>query len=134
VESTTTGQSYEFTTHENEVISKTERWIRWFAWIAIGGGILMGLGGALNLPTGVTNMLLGIVYVMVGMACRRAADAFASVVSTTGNDVAHLMSALANLGSVFKTMVIMIGLTLVTILIVGTYLAMGLADGSIPTS
>lgn len=116
MESSSPSSGYEFTSSQDEVLGATARWVRYWAWFAILGGVLMALGGLLALPAGIVNLLIGAVYFFVGLAFKRAAGSLTSVVTTTGSDIDHLMSAMDNLRSAFKVMVILMALGLLGVI------------------
>jgi hypothetical protein len=115
VDSTTTSQGYEFNARENAIIGDTAGWIQKFAWIAILGGVLSAIGGVFSLPSGLASIAVGVFYLVIGMWFKGAAQSLASVVSTEGNDVSHLLSALKELGKAYKVMVALTVLLLVCI-------------------
>lgn len=99
---------YEFSPAEDAVISDTAKWVGIFAWFAIVGGLLMALVGLVTIPAGLVNVVIGAVYLVIGIWFRGAAKSLSLVVTTAGNDVAHLMEALGNLKSAFMAMVILV--------------------------
>lgn len=103
----TSARGYEFTPAENAVIEGTARWTGVWGWLAILGGALMGLVGLIALPAGVINLVIGAVYIWIGLYFKRAADSFSSVTTTSGNDITHLMAALRSVSTAFKAMVIL---------------------------
>lgn len=107
MEASSSPDGYEFTPHENEVLGTTARWVGYWAWFAIVGGVLLGLGGLFTLPGGIANIVLGGVYLFVGISFKGAAGSLQSAVGTAGSDVDHLMSAMENLRTAFMVMVIL---------------------------
>lgn len=124
---------YEFTSSENVTVGRTAKWARIWGWIAIVMGALMALLGVLALPAGIVNVIVGGIYIFVGMYFKGAGDSLQSVVDTAGNDVSHLMTALEKLGSAFKITVILmiVGIVLgvLAALVVGGAVASGMAGG-----
>jgi hypothetical protein len=106
-------QSYEFGASENASIGGAARWIGIFAWFGIVGGVLMALAGILTMPVGLVNFAIGAVYVVIGMWFRGAAQSLAAVVTTSGSDISHLMTAIDKLGSAFKAMVVLTALAII---------------------
>ena len=100
--------AHEFGPHENQVIGQAGKWIGYWSWIAILSGGLMAVGSLLNAEGRVGGLVMGAVYVFVGTYFRGAAAAMKDAVSTEGNDVAHLMTALDKLSSAFKVMVLLV--------------------------
>lgn len=113
-------RGYEFGPREDAVIGRTARWVTWWGWIAIAAGILMIVGGLMSLHTGgVAQLIMGGVYILIGVFFRAAGKALGRVVETSGDDVAHLMEALGSLTSAFKVQVILV--------VVGVVLALATA-------
>lgn len=104
---TSSSRGYEFTPGQNETLGTTARWVGIWAWFAIAAGAFMIVGGLFTLPQGIANLVLGGVYLFVGISFRGAAGSLRSVVETAGSDVDHLMSALESLRTAFKVMVIL---------------------------
>lgn len=122
----TTAGSHEFGPSENEVIDRAATWIGYWSWIAILSGILSGLGGLVS-EDPIGSLIMGTIYVIVGAYFRGAAASMKEVVSTAGNDVAHLMTALDRLSSAFKVMVLLVFIGVVLALLVAVILAVGFA-------
>lgn len=100
------GAGYEFSTVENETIGKAATWIGFWSWVAIIVGLVSGIGSVVSFDPG--GIIMGVVYVVVGFYYRSAAASMRSVVETTGDDVAHLMTALDKLASAFKVMGVLV--------------------------
>jgi len=117
--------SYEFGPKENETVGKAARWIGFWAWVSIGAGIVSGVAGLFAPDPGdrIGGLITGGIYVLIGIYFRSAAGSMQSVVTTRGNDVAHLMSALDRLASAFKVMgvlvIVMVSALLLLLLVAG---------------
>ncbi|MDX1493816.1 MAG: hypothetical protein R3253_07155 [Longimicrobiales bacterium] len=120
--------SHEFGPHENEVIGSAAKWIGYWSWIAIISGILMGLGGLVG-EDPIGGLIMGAIYVIVGAYFRGAAASMREVVSTAGNDVAHLMTALDKLAAAFKVMVLLVFIGVVLATVVAVVVAVGAGLG-----
>ncbi len=118
--------SHEFGSRENEIIGRAATWIGYWSWIAILSGILSGLGGLVS-EDPIGSLIMGTIYVIVGAYFRGAATSMRDVVSTAGNDVDHLMTALDRLSSAFKVMVLLVFIGVVLALLVAIILAVGFA-------
>lgn len=118
--------SHEFGPEENAVIGNAAKWIGYWSWIAILSGVLTGLG-ALVSEDPIGSVIMGTIYVIVGAYFRGAAASMDEVVSTAGNDVAHLMTALDKLSAAFKVMVLLVFIGVVLALLVAVLLAVGVA-------
>lgn len=117
MEASSPPDGYEFTPSQNEVLGSAARWVGYWAWFAIVGGALMCLGGLADLPAGIGNIVLGAVYVFVGLSFKGAAGSLKSVVTTTGNDLDHLMAAVEHLRAAFKVMVILMAVGIAAIIV-----------------
>lgn len=121
--------SHEFGPHENEVIRSAAKWIGYWSWIAIISGVLLGVGGLVG-EDPIGGLIMGTIYVIVGAYFRGAAGSMKEVVSTAGNDVAHLMTALDKLSAAFKVMVLLVFIGVVLATLVAVLVAVGtLATG-----
>ncbi len=116
--------SHEFGPHENQIIGTAGKWIGYWSWIAIVSGALMIIGGILDPEDLIAGLIMGGVYIGVGVYFRGAASAMSDVVSTAGNDVQHLMTALDKLSSAFKVMVLLVFIGALMALVAGIMLAM----------
>jgi hypothetical protein len=128
---TTTTQGYEFGARENSIIGETAGWIQKFAWISIIGGVLVALGGVFTLPGGLANIVFGVVNLTIGIWFRGAATSLASVVTTQGNDVDHLMSALKNLGTAYKALVALTVLLFVCVIVLAALVGIMGSQGAL---
>lgn len=117
--------SHEFGPRENQIIGTAGKWIGYWSWIAIVSGVLMIIGGVLDSEDLIAGLIMGGVYIGVGVYFRGAASAMSDVVSTAGNDVQHLMTALDKLSSAFKVMVLLVFIGALMALVAGIILAMG---------
>lgn len=103
------GPRFEFGASENAVIERTARWVGLWGWIAVAAGILLLVGGLMTLDEGgVAQLVLGAVYILIGLYFRGAGKSLGRVVETTGNDVSHLMDALDRLTAAFRVQVILV--------------------------
>ena len=102
--------SYEFGPAENETVGKAARWIGFWAWVSIGAGIVSGVAGFLGAESGdlIGGLITAAIYILIGVYFHSAAGSMRSVVTTSGNDIAHLMSALDRLASAFKVMGVLV--------------------------
>ena len=117
--------SHEFGPYENEIIGKAGKWIGYWSWIAIFSGIAMGVGALISGEDVAGGLIMGAVYVFVGIYFRGGAAAMKEVVSTQGNDVQHLMTALDRLASAFKVMVLLVFIGVVLAVAIGILAGIG---------
>lgn len=116
---------HEFGPYENEVIGKAGKWIGYWSWIAILSGILLAIGGIFGSGDRLGGIIMGAVYVGIGAYFRGAAGAMQEVVTTAGNDVQHLMTALDRLSSAFKVMVLLVFIGVLLAVVAGIVVAVG---------
>lgn len=103
------GAPYEFAPAENAVIGRTARWVTWWGWIAVAAGIILIVGGLTTWGEGgLAQVLLGGIYILIGVYFRSAGRSLARVVDTTGRDLSHLMEALDRLTAAFRVQVILV--------------------------
>jgi|HubBroStandDraft_1064217.scaffolds.fasta_scaffold756390_2 hypothetical protein len=93
--------NYEFKESENAVIGSTANW-------CIALGVIEFLNAAGSLLGSQHSVLGAAVSVGMGLLFIYAANAFRRVVTTQGQDIQNLMSALTNLGTVFLVRIIAI--------------------------
>lgn len=120
--------AHEFGPYENEVIGKTGKWIGYWSWIAVLSGVAMIITGFLTSESIVGGLVMGAIYIFIGLYFRGAAKSMKDVVETAGNDVQHLMTALDKLSSAFKVMVLLVFIGVVLALIAGVVAAMGMGS------
>lgn len=118
--------THEFGPAENAVIGNAAKWIGYWSWIAIISGVISALGAFVS-EDPIGSVIMGAIYVIIGAYFRGAAASMDEVVSTAGNDVAHLMTALDKLSSAFKVMVLLVFIGVVLGLLVAVLLAVGVA-------
>lgn len=105
---------YEFTTAQNQVIRATGSRTRiWGILSLIGGGLtaLIGLGAlftgeAFGVVAGIVYGLLSLIPIFVGLNFLKAGRALGTVVTTEGDDIDHLMSAMVSLSRAFLIQIV----------------------------
>jgi hypothetical protein len=115
----TAGGGYEFNADEEQIIARTARyaWLWGVVSIVIGAfALLASLQGSAavlgQIPMGIANIVIGSFFVA-------SARSLKSVVTTRGDDIAHLMQALRRFGVAFLIQLIMFFLAFVVALIIG---------------
>lgn len=101
--------SYEFQAAENAVIRKTGKRTKLWGMMTLGAGALVATigvlaaltGGSFGLAAGIVYVLLALIPIVIGSNFVRAGKALISVVTTEGNDIDHLMTAMDGLGRAF---------------------------------
>jgi hypothetical protein len=116
----TPAPQYEFTPGQNVVIGDLARKMSLVGMVLIVIGVLSILGALGRLIGGYFEggFLGGLLFILIGVWTRGAADDFRMIVSTEGRDVTHLMRALENLRKMYDliyiVIVVMIALALAT--------------------
>lgn len=103
-------QEFEFGAAENEVFTRLAASMRFVAVGSIGLAVLLllsalalaGTGGVRALPFALGQSIAAAVMIITGVWLRGVAGSVESIVSTAGNDVAHLMSAMGDLARMFS--------------------------------
>ena len=116
-------QQYEFSNSQNEVIKQLADKMRFVSYFLIGVGVFAALSGLLTvLRGGISNLILGVVQVIIGIWTNKAATSFQRIVDTRGNDIENLMGAL---GELRKLYVLQYWLLIITLIfeIIGLVLA-----------
>jgi hypothetical protein len=116
----TVGGGYEFNADEEQIIGRTARyaWLWGIVSIVIGTfALLSSLQGSAavlgQIPMGIANIVIGSFFVGTSRSLK-------AVVTTTGDDIAHLLEALRKLGIAFLIQLIMFFLAFVAALIIGS--------------
>lgn len=130
--------SYEFSADQNEVIGKLAAAMQWVAIPLIIVGILYAISAVAHfawvfqdwswrvaLPVLLVG-LGGVLYLVLGIWTKRAAASFSEVVSTTGSDVAHLMTALDNLRKTYSLLSLFVKIYVALLAIGLIFTAIGL--------
>lgn len=103
---------YEFTAEQSQTIDSLAGEMRWVAFPLIIIGVLYLLSAFGHVAIALQNrqmilplLLIGLgaaLYLALGIWTKRSAESFKQVVSTSGNDVDHLMTALDNLRKTYS--------------------------------
>lgn len=97
--------SYEFDSGQNDTVRSAARWTGGLAWIMIVSAGLLAVGGAFGREeSAIGAVIASAMFFFVGLNLRGAAKSMRAVVQTAGNDLDHLMVALARLSSAFRVM------------------------------
>lgn len=99
-------QKYEFSPPQNTVISSLSSFMKIFGIICIVGGIFLILGSLMIVKGLSPDQLQGVFVLVIGALQYRASAAFRAVVTTQGDDINHLMSALGILKNIYKIQVL----------------------------
>lgn len=116
-------QQYEFSNSQNEVIKQLADKMRFVSYFLIGVGVFAAIAGLLTvLRGGISNLILGVVQVIIGIWTNKAATSFQRIVDTRGNDIENLMGALGELRKLYVLQYWLLIIALV-FLIIGLVLA-----------
>jgi hypothetical protein len=103
---TSTG-SYEFSERQNQLISGLASYMGTLGIILLVIGAIQLLAGvAMIAKGGAVALIQGLLSLVVGGFTLKAAGAFRQIVSSTGNDIGYLMSALGTLRDLYRLQVI----------------------------
>jgi hypothetical protein len=113
-------RQYEFDSSQNELIKQLADKMRFVSYFLIGAGVLTAIAGLFTLTRGgISNIISGVVQVIIGIWTSKAASAFDRIVGTQGNDIENLMGALSELRKLYTLQYWLLIITLV-------FLALGL--------
>lgn len=95
-------QQYEFSSSQNELITQLAEKMRFVAYFTIGLGFLVAIAGLFTfLRGGISNIITGVVQIIIGVWTNKAASSFKLIVNTQGNDIENLMGALGELRKLY---------------------------------
>jgi len=105
-------QSYEFTSDQNQTISKLSLYMRIISVLIIFVSVVNVIGFDIG------SLLSSGLFFMIGLCTWRAADSFNRIVTTEGFDIGHLMEGMENLRNIYLVQVILSGIVLIFMIIV----------------
>lgn len=95
-------QQYEFSSSQNELITQLAEKMRFVAYFTIGLGVLVAIARLFTLRGGgISNIITGVVLIIIGVWTNKAASSFKLIVNTQGNDIENLMGALGELRKLY---------------------------------
>lgn len=95
-------QQYEFSSSQNELITQLAEKMRFVAYFTIGLGVLVAIAGLFTfLRGGISNIITGVVQIIIGVWTNKSASSFKLIVNTQGNDIENLMGALGELRKLY---------------------------------
>jgi hypothetical protein len=107
-------QQYEFSSSQNELITQLAEKMRFVAYFTIGLGVLVAIAGLFTvLRGGISNIITGVVQIIIGVWTNKAASSFKLIVNTQGNDIENLMGALGELRKLYTLQYWLLILTLI---------------------
>ncbi len=117
---------YEFDGNQNDIIERLSRSMQWIAAPLQVVGVLYALGGVLALvqafrepssALGAVYALLGALFFLaLGTWTRNAARSFHRIVTTTGQDIDHLMDGLDNLRKMYSLLSVVVKVYVVVVI------------------
>jgi divalent metal cation (Fe/Co/Zn/Cd) transporter len=118
---------YEFDSKQHDVIERLSRSMKWIASPLSMVGILCALGGILSLvqafrqpssvPSAVYALFGAVLFLALGNWTRNAARSFHRIVTTTGQDIDHLMDGLNNLRKMYALLSVIVKIYVVVLLL-----------------
>lgn len=101
-------QGYEFSGSQNELIADLAKKMNFVGILLIAGAILSIISGVVVLIAAfsrgifdLSSIIQGVLFLLVGLWTRNAAQSFKRVVSTSGADIENLMGALGELRKLY---------------------------------
>jgi len=129
--------TYEFSAEENQtlrVLSKRMRAVAMFLFVMGGLAAFQGLQILVDGGNYFLSIALAVVYIMMGTWTMKASKSFMNVVRTEGNDIIHLMQALASLLSLYSMQFWVFILFIVLMVIILLFVGVGASEISSPMS
>jgi hypothetical protein len=136
--------TYEFSPSQNELVGNLAKKMRLVGLVTIVFGVLALLAGIVHavglvsneaartdmaIPMTVAMFLYAFVYLCFGVWTRQAGNGFYGIAATQGNDIGHLMNALANLRKIYTVMYALIIIALIAYAIMVVLVVIGLFAG-----
>jgi hypothetical protein len=120
-------QQYEFDNNQDDIIKRLSRSMKWIASPLSMVGILCALGGSVSLvqafrqPSSATAAIYAFIsaglLLAIGSWTRNAARSFQQIVTTTGQDIDHLMDGLDNLRKMYSLLSVIVKIYLVLLFV-----------------
>ncbi|MCC7261850.1 MAG: hypothetical protein IT369_04920 [Candidatus Latescibacteria bacterium] len=112
--------AYEFTEEQNQTIRSLALYMQILAGVMLFFGGLQVVGGLTSSePIAKAGILQGGVILILGILTLRAAAAFRRIISSTGGDIGHLMSALGTLRGLYQMQAILIIAAVIAAMVIG---------------
>lgn len=112
--------AYEFTEAQNQTLRSLALYMQILAIIMlVFGGLQVVAGLVSSDPVAKAGILQGGVILILGVLTLRAAAAFRRIVSSTGGDIGHLMSALGTLRGLYQIQAILIIAAVIAAMVIG---------------
>jgi ABC-type bacteriocin/lantibiotic exporter with double-glycine peptidase domain len=106
--------------------------MRFVAYFTIGLGVLIAIGGLFTvLRGGISNIITGVVQIIIGVWTNKAASSFKLIANTQGNDIENLMGALGELRKLYTLQYWLLIITLIFAALGLVLLIIGVGSGTI---
>lgn len=94
---------YEFSETQNKLIKDLADKMRFVSYFLIVWGVLLLINGILSVRYGVvSNIISGVVQIIIGFWTHKAASSFRLIVDTQGRDIDNLMGSLGALRKLYN--------------------------------
>jgi len=94
-------REFEFDTSQNELFGDLARKMGFVGILLVALGALAVLGGVFSGLKSLSNIFVGILYILIGLWTKNASDSFRRIVDTQGSDITNLMAALGQLRKLY---------------------------------
>lgn len=105
MESAPGNSEFEFDVKQNELMADLSAKMNFVGLLLVFVGLLNGLTGIVilfsDIAEGISSLVTGVVFALVGFWTRRAAASFTLIVDTEGHDISNLMSALGEVRKLY---------------------------------
>lgn len=103
MESTPESRHYEFDGSQNSLIQDLSQKMQFVSYFFMVMGGLTVIGGLFTLfKGGLSNIITGVIYFVIGLWTGKAASSFKMIVDTEGNDIENLIGALGELRKLYS--------------------------------
>ena len=95
-------KQYEFNNTQERLIKELAQKMRFVSFFLIAIGVLLIISGLIAIAQrGLSDLIYGIVQLLIGIWTNTAASSFAKIAATRGNDIENLMNALGELRKLY---------------------------------
>jgi len=96
---------FEFDVNQNDLLEDLSGKMRFVGLLLLFVGALNGVAGVIilfsKLQDGLSSILAGVIFVLIGFWTRQASTSFTQIVETEGQDISNLMIALGELRKLY---------------------------------
>lgn len=120
---------YEFSETQNKLIKDLADKMRFVSYFLIVWGVLLLINGILSVRYGVvSNIISGVVQIIIGFWTHKAASSFRLIVDTQGRDIDNLMGSLGALRKLYN---LQYWLILIAAIFIAVSIVLSLVFGSL---